>query len=200
MKFLLVRHGETDWNIAKRIQGSTDIPLNKTGILQAAVLAEKLSCRATPITAVYTSKLLRAKQTGEAIAQKFSIHCQTVPGLEELNFGLWEGICWEEVESQFPKEYLLWHQNRRYKHPPGGESYNDLLLRVLPVLKNLRQKHAECKNSDIVVVTHSACIMALLSLFNNTPFHEMIKRYKLANTAVVELDADTNLDIEHYKK
>ena len=200
MKLLLVRHGETDWNIAKRIQGGTDIPLNETGIRQAAALAEKLSCRATPIHAVYTSRLLRAKQTGEAIAKKISVPCQTVAGLEELNFGLWEGICWEEVETRFPEEYFLWRQNRRYEHPPKGESYNELLLRFLPVLKNLCQKHAKYKDGDIVVVTHSACIMALLSLLNNTPFYEMIKRYKLPNTAVVELDSDSDWNMEHYKK
>ena len=200
MKILLVRHGETDWNVAKRIQGSTDTPLNETGIEQAKRLAEELAKRETPIIGVYTSKLERAAKTAEYVAEKIGKECIVLPGLEEINFGLWEGITWEQVEEQFPVEYQTWRQNRRYGHPPKGESYQELVERVVVALQkvikelktdNLANNQNNSVKGDIVVVTHSADIMALMSFINDTPFHEMVKRYKTANTAIVEIEAET---------
>ncbi len=208
MKILLVRHGETDWNVAKRIQGSTDTPLNETGIEQAKRLAEELAKRETPVIGVYTSKLERAAKTAEYVAAKLEKECIVLSGLEEINFGLWEGITWEQVEEQFPAEYQAWRQNRRYGHPPKGESYQELVERVVTALqKTIKELKAgnyaegtnskymngsgEPVNGDIVVVTHSADIMSLMSFINDTPFHEMVKRYKTANTAIVEIEAET---------
>ncbi|MDE7327968.1 MAG: histidine phosphatase family protein [Lachnospiraceae bacterium] len=187
MKFLLIRHGETDWNIEKRIQGSTDIPLNQNGRAQAEALAETLSHRSTPVSALYSSPLSRAKQTAEIIADKLCLPCQCIDGLREIGFGLWEGLRWEEVKSRFPQEYGTWYKNRRDTRPNKGESYLDLLKRLVPTLKDLVPNREE--NGDLVIVTHSACIMSFLSLLNNTPLHEMAKRYPLSNTAIVEIDA-----------
>lgn len=207
MKILLVRHGETDWNVAQRIQGSTDTPLNETGIMQARKLAEELAKRETPIIGVYTSRLERAAKTAECVAEKLGKECIVLPGLEEINFGLWEGITWEQVEEQFPEEFQTWRQNRRYEHPPKGESYQELVERVVAALQKLikelksgksaDRESAEIRTSengfaegDIVVVTHSADIMSLMSFIHDTPFHEMVKRYKTKNTAVVEIEAE----------
>ena len=207
MKILLVRHGETDWNVAQRIQGSTDTPLNENGMAQARKLAEELAKRETPIVGVYTSKLKRAAKTAESVAKKLGKECIVLPGLEEINFGLWEGITWEQVEEQFPKEYQTWRQNRRYEHPPKGESYQELVERVVAALQKLikelkSEKQADMENSetekagnapasgDIVVVTHSADIMSLMSFIHDTPFHEMVKRYRTGNTAIVEIEAE----------
>lgn len=205
MKILLVRHGETDWNVAQRIQGSTDTPLNETGIMQAQKLAEELAKRETPIIGVYTSKLERAAKTAECVAEKLGKECIVLPGLEEINFGLWEGITWEQVAEQFPEEYQIWRQNRRYEHPPKGESYQELVERVVAALQKLLKelKAGNCPdtetaadegnvpvNGDIVVVTHSADIMSLMSFVNDTPFHEMVKRYRTKNTAIVEIEAE----------
>lgn len=203
MKVLLVRHGETDWNVAQRIQGSTDTQLNETGMLQAQKLAEALTERDTPIIGVYTSKLKRAAKTAECVAQKLGKECVILPGLEEINFGLWEGITWEQVREQFPEEYQIWRQNRRYEHPPKGESYQELVERVVAALQTVirEQKAGDMRATgeqsgnasdfgDIVVVTHSADIMSLLSFIYDTPFHEMVKRYRTGNTEVVEIEAE----------
>ena len=206
MKILLVRHGETDWNVAQRIQGSTDTPLNETGIQQAKRLAEELGKRETPIIGVYTSKLERAAKTAEFVAKKLGKECIILPGLEEINFGLWEGITWEQVEERFPAEYQTWHQNRRYEHPPKGESYQELVERVVAALQKLIKElkngnqtdketgdttnRTDVREGDIVVVTHSADIMSLMSFINDPPFHEMVKRYKTGNTAVIEIEAE----------
>lgn len=192
MKILLVRHGETDWNVEKRIQGCTDIPLNETGILQAEHLAEVLAKRSAPIRGIYTSRLKRAADTARIAAERLGKEWSILEGIEEINFGLWEGISWEEVAERFPTEYQAWRMNRRYENPPQGESYQELLERVVAalqkLLKELKEENGE--EGDIVVVTHSADIMTLLSFIYDTPFHEMVKRYKTENTAVVEIDAE----------
>ena len=209
MKILLVRHGETDWNVQKRIQGSTDIPLNETGIRQAEKLAETLAKRDTPIRGIYTSRLKRAADTARIAAEKLGIEWMVLEGIEEINFGLWEGISWEEVAERFPVEFQVWKQNRRYEHPPKGESYQELLVRVVEALKKLikelctEDKNLETENQgkencegDIVVVTHSADIMTLMSAIYDTPFHEMVKRYKTENTAVIEIESEVLMNLE----
>lgn len=191
MKVLLVRHGETDWNVKKKIQGSTDIPLNEVGREQAGRLAEELLCKRDEIEGIYTSCLSRASETAEIIAKRLNKECFVLKGVEEINFGLWEGLSWEQVEEGFPREYQVWRENRRYQKPPRGESYQELLERVVPALqKLLREKEESQETRDVVVVTHSADIMSLLSFLNDTPFHEMVKRYKTANTAVIELESE----------
>lgn len=188
MKLLLIRHGETDWNIEKRIQGSTDIPLNENGRAQAVTLANTLSLRPVPISALYTSPLARAAQTAQIIADKLSLPCQIVSDLREIEFGLWEGLCWEEVKLRYPEEFAAWYKNRRDTRPPEGESYLDLLKRLVPALKKLIPNSKG--DGDLAVVTHSACIMSFLSLLYHTPLHEMAKRYPLTNTAITEIKAE----------
>lgn len=195
MKLLLIRHGETDWNTAKRIQGGTDIPLNENGRRQAQEVAAQLALRPLPFSSIYTSPLSRASETAAVIADRLGMTYQSAPGLEEIRFGLWEGICWEEVQARFPAEFQAWRKDRRYGRPPQGESYQDLLARFVPALQKIIRETPE-GTGDVLVVSHSACIMSLLSLLNGTPFHEMVKRYELSNTAVVELDAARIADVK----
>lgn len=195
MKILLVRHGETDWNVAKRIQGCTDIPLNETGIRQAEKLAEVLAERDVPIRGIYTSKLKRAADTARIAAERLGKEWSVLEGIEEINFGLWEGCSWEEVAEKFPAEYQAWRKNRRYENPPQGESYQKLLERVMgalqKLLKELQEENGETADEgDIVIVTHSADIMTLLSFIYDTPFYEMVKRYKTENAAVIEIEPE----------
>lgn len=188
MKLLLVRHGETDWNTAKRIQGGTDIPLNENGRRQARELAEQLALGPLPLRAIYTSPLARASETAAIIADRLNMTYQAASGLEEIHFGQWEGIRWDEVSARFPAEFQAWRENRRYGRPPQGESYQDLLARFVPALQKI-VREIPAGDGAVLVVSHSACIMSLLSLLHDTPFHEMVKRYELSNTAVSELDA-----------
>lgn len=193
MKLLLIRHGETDWNIAKRIQGGTDIGLNQDGLAQAAALAKTLSPRSGSICALYSSPLKRAGQTAKVIGEYLGLPCRRVDTLREINFGLWEGLTWEEVKTRFPEEFKVWYQDRRRARPPEGESYQELLERFVPALQGLTENAAG--TGDIIVVTHSGCIMSFLSLLNGTPLHEMAKRYKLSNTAIVEIETDRLLNL-----
>ena len=84
-EILLARHGETDWNIGRRVQGHTDIPLNAAGVDQARVLAEQLA--AEPLTAVFSSDLSRALDTATAVAHAHGLEVTVDPRLREKNFG-----------------------------------------------------------------------------------------------------------------
>lgn len=183
MNIYLVRHGETDWNLESKIQGQTDTPLNENGRKQARELAEKISAELCEIGSIYTSKKKRALETAEIIGEKFSIVPIIHQGLEEICLGVWEGYTWKQVREVFSEEYQNWHQNRRYQVPPGGESYQQLLNRLLPAIDDIAQR----EKKDTLLVTHSAVIMTLMSYIHDTPFEDMAKNYKTGNAVIVEL-------------
>ncbi|MCM1125771.1 MAG: histidine phosphatase family protein [Lachnospiraceae bacterium] len=183
MKFYLIRHGETDWNIQNRIQGQTDTLLNERGREQAHELAERLK-DGYEINTIYTSRQKRARETAEVIGEAIQVTPIVREGLEEISLGIWEGYTWKQVREQFRDEYQAWYVNRRYEVPPGGESYQQLLDRLLPVLADIFAQNPE----NVLIVTHSAVIMTLLTYLYDTPFEDMAKNYKTGNTGIVEID------------
>ena len=120
MKLYLIRHGQTDWNVAGKIQGSTDIPLNDMGRRQAACLARGMEKR--PVEKVFTSTLSRAYETGLAIGKSQNVPVEQLEGLEEVGYGVWEGMTMEEIQEKYPKELELWYNSPVDVAPPeGGE-------------------------------------------------------------------------------
>ena len=99
-EILLARHGETDWNSGRRVQGHTDIPLNAAGVEQARALAEQLA--GEPLTAVFSSDLSRALDTARAVAAVHGLEVTVDPRLREKNFGTWEGLTDVEIAERFP--------------------------------------------------------------------------------------------------
>ena len=191
---IFVRHGETDWNVKKQIQGCTDIDLNDKGFSQAKLLADKIGKADYQLSCIYSSRLKRALKTAETISNEIHIPVVAFEGLEEMNLGVWEGRTWADIPSLYPEEYQTWHQERRYTRTPGGESYQDLLDRLLPALKQIIQR--EEKNGDVLIVTHSAVIMTLQSYLHQTPFYEMSKRYRVGNAEMVVIESDRILQGE----
>lgn len=185
MKLYLTRHGETDWNIQNRIQGQTDTLLNEKGREQARELAGRLK-EGYGIRTIYTSRQKRAQETAAVIGQAIHVDPIVKDGLEEISFGRWEGYTWRQVREQFPGEYQAWYGNRRYQVPPEGESYQQLLDRLLPALEGIFEENGE----NVLAVTHSAVIMTLMSYIYKTPFEEMAKNYKTGNTGIVEIDPE----------
>jgi probable phosphoglycerate mutase len=183
MKLLFARHGETDWNAQGKIQGSRDIPLNSTGIEQSNELARAIQREHPQIRRIFSSTQQRAMQTARIVADTLGLDFATQSGLEEINFGLWEGLSWPEVRQRYPAEYTQWFASRRHTAPPGGESYQALLDRVRPAVRAIRDTHDE----DLAIVTHGGVLLALQCLFNETPFEEMTK-YKAENTAILALN------------
>lgn len=184
MNLYVTRHGETDWNVFSRIQGQTDTPLNETGVRQAKELAERLLEEKPEIGKIYASRQKRAYETAKIVAEKLQAEVVVKDGLEEISFGKWEGYTWKQVKELFSDEYKEWHENRRYKVPPEGESYQQLLERLLPALQEISREEKE----DVLVVTHSAVIMTLMSYIYQKPFDEMAKNFKTKNTEIVIIE------------
>jgi alpha-ribazole phosphatase len=159
MKLLITRHGETDFNLARRYQGQSDIPLNQTGIQQAELIAKRLT--GEKIDAVYSSDLSRAADTAKKIAsmQMQSPELQTDPRWRELSFGDWEGLNHEEMNAGWHDLVTTWYADPANTSTPNGETLSQLADRVKSVLDELKNKH---NDETIVVVSHSGAIQALL--------------------------------------
>lgn len=188
MRLFLVRHGQTDWNVKGKIQGSVDSELNETGIKQAEELSIKIKLLKSKhnFSIIYTSPQRRAAKTAQILSQAVNADYIKVKGLEEINFGEWEGMTWPEIEKKYPEEYEEWYENRRYTRPPKGESYQDMIERVLAAIHKIIEKENEHEN--VVIVTHSAVIMCLMCYITNTPFEDMMK-FITDNTAITEIDS-----------
>ncbi|GAB3606476.1 histidine phosphatase family protein [Conyzicola nivalis] len=146
----LVRHGETDWNRARRIQGSTDIPLNQTGRDQAAVTGALLASRQWD--GVYASPLARAYETGAIIADQLGLPApEAVPEVAERRYGEAEGLTGDEIDARFPGDTPV----------PGRESREEVAARVIPAIVALAERHP---GENIVLVSHGGVIRTILGV------------------------------------
>ena len=138
MNFYFTRHGETEWNVKKKIQGTTDIPLDEKGIQQAKRLAETLLEKQRNgelhLDRVYTSPQLRAAETARFSAEALGIECIRLWDLREMDLGDWEGRNWDEIRETEAERHHIWDTHRRFCHTPGGECYNEVLRRTLAAL------------------------------------------------------------------
>lgn len=185
MKLFFIRHGQTDWNVKGKIQGSLDVELNDTGISQAEELGRKILKCNYKFSKIYSSTQKRAVKTAEILSNAINKDYIPINGLEEMNLGEWQGLSWQEVKEKFPEEYEEWYNNRRYTKPPKGESYEDMLQRVLIVIHKIIDENCD----DVAIVTHSAVIMCLQCYISDTSFDKMMK-FKTDNTTITELDSN----------
>ena len=115
---ILIRHGQTDWNVEPRFRGLADIPLNEAGVAQAEALARRLASE--PIAAVYSSPLRRALHTAEIIARPHALPVEPVPAFTSADYGDWEGMLVSEVARQHPDLFDLWRRHPDRLQFPGG--------------------------------------------------------------------------------
>ncbi|MDO5417471.1 MAG: histidine phosphatase family protein [Lachnospiraceae bacterium] len=184
-KIYLIRHGQTDWNLAKRIQGSQDIPLNETGKRQAALLAEGMRTR--PVARFFSSPMKRARETARAVADSQNVPLYLVDGLEEIHYGEWEGMTMEEIRTRFPEEYTAWWKDPVNGAPPGGESQMEVLLRSARAMEAIKADAAKDRAGAVAVVSHGAAICCILPwLLKEQALKE--DGYSIINAAVTTID------------
>lgn len=156
-RLILIRHGETEWNVAARYQGQKDSPLTATGQAQAEALAERLATH--PFQHLYSSDLGRARATAEFIAARTGHPIQTRAGLRERSFGIFEGSTQAEVSKLWPEEFAIWSARRADFTPPGGESHLAMTNRIVGAIDTLAGQHT---GETLVVVTHGGALSAML--------------------------------------
>ncbi len=187
-RIFFARHGETEWNSFRRVQGSTDTHLNANGIHQAERLAESL--RDKEITQIFTAKMHRARETAQIVAQHLHVPLTECDGLQELNLGDWEGCTWPEIERRDSKTFAEWSRNKRFVRPPNGETYDELLNRfthiVLQIVRNAR--------GNVLIVTHSACMLAFQAELKRTPLESMMSDYTAPNAEAIAFSSEEILN------
>ncbi|MFY0544608.1 histidine phosphatase family protein [Brevibacillus sp. H7] len=149
----LIRHGETDWNQSKRIQGHSDIHLNHRGVQQAAQLAKRFEGKR--IHAVYSSDLSRARETARGIAELMACPVSSLPGLRERCYGEWEGLTYEEIQERF---------RNRDEASCGIESFEEMQQRAVSALTELALRHP---GQTVAVVSHGGFINSFLHYVTN---------------------------------
>ena len=148
---LLARHGETDWNAQRRVQGHSDTPLNDRGREQARRLAGELA--GERIDAVYSSDLLRAHETARIVAEQRALDVTAIRDLRERHFGTWEGLTDQEIFTRYP-EVL--------DGAPWGdaETQDEMAERVLGALLRIAESHPDQR---ILVVSHGGPLRRVLA-------------------------------------
>lgn len=155
-RVVLLRHGQTEWNVEGRYQGHLESSLTPAGLAQAAALARRAAGQA--LEAVYASDLRRARQTAAVIAEALGLPVQVDPGLRERHLGIFQGLLKDETKARYPEEY------RRYKAGgpdhvvPGGESMRQCQQRTLAALGRIVARHP---GGGILVVSHGGVLGAL---------------------------------------
>ncbi len=162
---LLLRHGYSVYNKAKRFTGQQDIPLDTVGVLQAQSAAKYLM-ENYAINAVYSSDLCRAVETAKPVATALNLPITRLSSLREMHLGLWETLSFEEARKKFPENYLYYKENPGLARPDGGENYAELTKRVKNALEDIAKAH---ENETVLVATHGGVIRAFRTMLLNVP-------------------------------
>ena len=175
---LLIRHGETLWNRAGRVQGWQDSPLTDVGFGQAEALAERLA--GERIERLIASDLGRARQTAAPIASRLGIAIECDPGLRERNYGIFEGRTYAEIEREDPAAHACLARRDPAYVIPGGESGAAFRIRVLDALERIAGAHA---GRRIAVVAHGG-VLGVLYRHAAQQVPGVQGEYSLANASV----------------
>ncbi len=169
LNILLVRSGSTDLDDQGRIVGSLDMPLSPSGEQEARKTAVELS--EYEIESIYSAACLSAQQTAQQLSHDGEIRVRVEESLVNLNHGLWHGKSLEELKENQPKLYRQWHENPESICPPGGETIEEVRLRVKSVLKKICKKY---KTGTIAIVAPDPLIGIIRSEINHTELRDLL--------------------------
>ena len=164
-KIMLIRHGDTDWNVEEIFRGRADVELNETGVKQAELLAKHLANER--IVAIYSSPLKRALKTAEVITVPHNIGVTPSEELIDFDYGEWQGLSHDAVKRKYKVLYNEWLNNPHLVKVPNGESLDDVRGRAVGLVNQVVTKH----DGIVVLVSHrvvgKVLICALLGLDNS---------------------------------
>ena len=153
----LIRHGQTDWNLEGRYQGQSDVPLNENGLAQAQTLIEKLNGHS--FATIYSSDLIRARQTAEPIAKALGMEVHIEKRLREINQGEWEGVLVEDIKARYAEIWSRRTVDPASVRPPGGETVGEVAERVYAALDDISSLFP---NGRVLIVSHGLSIASAI--------------------------------------
>lgn len=188
-EILLIRHGETDWNVDKRLQGHIDIPLNEAGRRQVLALGAALADEG--IDAIFASDLQRARATAQAVADVAGLEVGIDAGLRERCYGAFEGLRHTDIEAKYPEAYRVWKAREPDARYPAGqreaetmrEFYQRSVQAVRRVLDGVGRQH------KVAIVTHGGVLECLHHWASGTEFAQP-RTFDIFNASVNRLHWD----------
>jgi probable phosphoglycerate mutase len=182
-RLVVIRHGETEWNIQNRFQGHLDSKLTLTGIKQAEAIADSLEGEAYDV--IYSSDLERASHTAEIIARKLNMRLYTEKELREINLGVMQGLKKDEFIIKYPEVISKYHADPDYVIP-GGESKRQLYNRVTGILEKIVKKH---KGHNILLIAHGGVLDCIIRYTFNIPLNKQ-RNFSLFNASINRFTID----------
>lgn len=176
IRLILIRHGETDWNVEGRYQGQADPPLNQQGLAQARQLAQKL--RGVGLDVLYSSPLRRALQTAQILAEALDVPLHTEPRLVEIHQGEWQTLLYTEIAARYPELFDRWQTEPWTVTIPGGENIAQVQERVYAAVDEILSRH---EGQCIGMVAHRLPITLLKIRYQGLD-PDVVRTLQLPNT------------------
>jgi broad specificity phosphatase PhoE len=156
MNLYMVRHGQTAASRENRFSGSSDPPLTAVGEAMAQAFAQ--AYMSLTWEAIYTSPLLRARQTADAVSRLTAVQATIEDGLKEIDYGEWEGLRQDEVKQRWPEAFEYWADDVASRATPGGETAFHVAARAMRVVEAIRSRHQQ---GNVLIVSHKATLRVI---------------------------------------
>jgi probable phosphoglycerate mutase len=153
MNLYMIRHGQTAASRENRFSGSSDPPLTEVGEAMAAAFAKAYA--SLKWEAVYTSPMLRTRQTADALCRQLGIQAVVEDGLKEIDYGEWEGLEQSDVKARWPEAFSHWADDVASRGTPGGETAFHVAARSMRVVEAIRARHQQ---GNVLIVSHKATL------------------------------------------
>jgi broad specificity phosphatase PhoE len=156
MNLYMVRHGQTAASRENRFSGSSDPPLTAVGEAMAQAFAQAYA--SLEWGAIYTSPMLRARQTADALCRLTGVQATVEDGLKEIDYGEWEGLKQDEVKERWPEAFAYWADDVASRGTPGGETAFQVAARAMRVVEAIRSRY---QRGNVLLVSHKATLRVI---------------------------------------
>lgn len=194
MRLYLTRHGQTEWNLERRMQGWLDSPLTQYGKENAALLGTRL--KDVDLDVIYTSPSGRARETAEIIRDNRALEIVEDGELREMGFGCWEGQKHDDIRLNYLEAHdTCWERPHLYR-PVDGEDYPSVQERALRAVKRITSNPAY---KNVLIVTHAITLKTILAYFENRPFERLWEPPYMhdTNLSLIEIEAEKHTILLH---
>jgi broad specificity phosphatase PhoE len=196
-RLFLIRHGNTIDEETKPVyKGRIDIPLSAAGVNRIRGAAAFLS--AFKLDRLYTSTLSRSIESGRIIAKAQGLECESTPAFDELAFGVWEGLSFNEIKEQYPEELRLWLADPGIYPPPEGEPFRAARTRSMRGLKKIIAEH---RGKNIGIVAHAGILRIMIFSLLDLRLHRIFRlgqEYGAINIMNIYDDGHTVADLLNF--
>jgi len=191
MRLHIVRHGQTHWNVQRRIQGQLDSELDEQGIAQAIERGKDF--KGMPLAAAYCSSSVRTRQTIDKLLDGQTSHVQYQDALKEVHWGIWQGRMWVDVEVENPDMVEAYHKALAHFHVDGAETPLQTQQRGIEAVEAIVQTHKNAPDdANVLIVSHGAIMKKILGHYTQIALTELHKLPPLPNCAHCIVDVQND--------